>query len=111
MVDESPALSPPSIETEDQVNKFFQNYTEEPKFGLFDISLIIFVILFIFIFILVLIRVLIMPSADKIISGDGTIADTNHISNTNIRLSTLPDISFGSVKDGDTLVYNAALEK
>ena len=47
---------------------------------------------------------------DKIISGDGTVIDTNNISNSHIRLSTLPDVSFGSVKDGDTLVYNAAWE-
>ena len=53
--DESPALAPPAIEAEDRVNKFFQNYNEEPKFGWFDISLIIFVILFIFILIIVLI--------------------------------------------------------
>tara|TARA_X000000950_G_scaffold232704_1_gene281842 strand:- start:454 stop:1284 length:831 start_codon:yes stop_codon:yes gene_type:complete len=48
---------------------------------------------------------------DKIISGDGTLIDTNNISNSYIRLSALPDVSFGSVKDGDTLVYNAALGK
>tara|TARA_X000000950_G_scaffold232704_1_gene281843 strand:- start:1287 stop:1661 length:375 start_codon:yes stop_codon:yes gene_type:complete len=53
--DESPALAPPPIMAEDGVNRFFQEYTEEPKFGWFDISLIIFVILLFFIFILVLI--------------------------------------------------------
>ena len=46
---------------------------------------------------------------DKIISGDGTVIDTNQINNSNIRLSTMPDVMFGAVKDGDTLVFNAAL--
>jgi hypothetical protein len=46
---------------------------------------------------------------DKIITNNGSTIQTDEISNLLIRLSTLPDVSFGSVKDGDTLVYNAAL--
>lgn len=46
---------------------------------------------------------------DKIITSNGSTIQTDDISNLLIRLSTLPDVSFGSVKDGDTLVYNAAL--